>query len=275
MKRLLALLLCALMVSMLAACSNKEDETAAPGEGDKIVTEITVNDDTFVFADVDSESVRITGFRTANDTAHEVVIPAYLDGKLVVEIGQQAFESLSSISKITFPTEADFLAGNADFVMAEYSLTIGNYAFRGCDNLREITIPAYVKSIGELAFYECVSLSSVTFTEGGLLNKIPKAAFAGCTALESVTVPGNVKVVDYGAFFECDGLQTVTLCDGVVEVGAQAFQKCEKLATVTLAASVTMVGNKALAGCTALTAVNYSGSSEQVLNYIDELNLPQ
>lgn len=275
MKRLVALLLCVLMLAMLAACSKKEEKNTGDKDDEKIITEVTVNGDTFKFSEVDGDSVRITGFDTANDIAHEVAIPAYLDGKLVVEISEEAFGRKSSISKLVFPTEADFLAGNADFVMADYALKIEKAAFRGCDNLTELTIPAYVKEIGELAFYECSLLRSVTFEDGGKLAEIKKATFACCPALESVTVSGNVKVIGQAAFFECKKLENVTLADGVVELGAQSFQGCEKLASVNLPASVTMIGNLALADCDVLTAVNYNGTSEQVLNYIDELNLPQ
>ena len=159
--------------------------------------------------------------------------------------------------------------------MAEYSLTIKEGAFRGCDNLTELTIPAYVREIGILAFYECSLLRSVTFADGGQLTKLERVTFAYCPSLESVTIPGNVKVIGQGAFLNCGKLQNLVLGDGVVELSAQAFQNCETLATVNLPATVTMVGNMALAGCDALTAVNYNGTSEQVLGYIDELNLPQ
>ncbi len=273
MKRLFALLLCVLMISMLAACSPAEEESNGDDD-EKIVTSVTQNGDTFHFADVDGDSVRITGFETTNDAAHEVTIPAYLDGKLVVAISKDAFGSLSSISKIVFPTEEDFLAGNADFVMAEYSLSIAEYAFRGCDNLVEVMIPAYVNELGQGAFYECGSLKSVTF-EIGLLNKIEKATFWMCSSLERVTIPGSIKVIGQAAFFTCTALESVILEEGVVELGTQVFQRCAKLETVELASTVTLVGIKALAECSALTAVNYAGASEQVLNYIDELNLPQ
>ena len=274
MKRLFALLLCVLMLSALAACSQKEDDNVKAKEEEEIITSVTQNGDTFIFADVDSETVRITGFKTTNGAAHKVTVPAYLDGKLVVEISTEAFGSNSSISEIVFPTEADFLAGDDAFVMAEYSLTIEAYAFRGCDNLKSITIPAYVNEIGEGAFYECGLLESVTFEEGRL-DKIAKATFMDCESLVNVTIPGSIKVLGQGAFFSCAKLETVTLAEGVAEVGAQAFEHCDKLATVNLASTVTYVGNKAIIKGDALSAVNYDGSSEQVLNYIDELNLPQ
>ena len=40
--------------------------------------------------------------------------------------------------------------------------SIGNDAFRYCESLASVTIPASVTSIGNSAFYSCTSLSSVT-----------------------------------------------------------------------------------------------------------------
>ena len=48
---------------------------------------------------------------------------------------------------------------------------IGNYAFYGCESLKEITIPDSVTSIGYGAFKWCFSLSSITF-EGRPLEDI-------------------------------------------------------------------------------------------------------
>lgn len=273
MRRIFALLLCVLMISALAACKDKGED----GNGQKTekppVTSVVQNGDVFHFVDVDSETVRITRFETENDKAHEVTIPAYLDGKLVVAIDAEAFASKSSISKINFPTEADLKAGNPEFDMAAYSLSIAECAFRGCDNLVSVTIPAYVNTIGGAAFYECIALESVTFEAGSKLSKLETATFWGCASLKAVTIPGNVKSIGKGAFFECFELQSVTLEEGVAEIGLQAFQRCKKLESVNVASTVTLVLEDALSGCEALTTVTYNGTSEQVLAYISGLNL--
>ena len=54
--------------------------------------------------------------------------------------------------------------------------TIGSKAFYGFSKLKQIEIPNCVKSIGDMAFYEC-ALTSVIFSDG--LQSIGKQAF--CT----------------------------------------------------------------------------------------------
>ena len=62
--------------------------------------------------------------------------------------------------------------------------TMGNDAFRNCDNLTSVTIGDSVTSIGEEAFYQCQSLTSVTI--GDSVTTIGNYAFYYCTSLTSV-----------------------------------------------------------------------------------------
>lgn len=41
--------------------------------------------------------------------------------------------------------------------------SIGDYAFGECENLRNITIPAGIKNIGNMAFSYCINLSEVNY----------------------------------------------------------------------------------------------------------------
>lgn len=50
-----------------------------------------------------------------------------------------------------------------------------------------------MKSIGDLAFYNCVSLTDVKLNEG--LAEIGIGAFSRCSSLESIVVPASVRIV--------------------------------------------------------------------------------
>ena len=88
MKKLLAILLAALMVFSFAACNDKNDKNDNDDEKyrDKtvIIDHESLNNgvDTFYYENVDSETVIIVGFSTTNDKMHSVKIPA--DRKSVV-----------------------------------------------------------------------------------------------------------------------------------------------------------------------------------------------
>ena len=259
MKKLLAILLAGLMVFSIVACGDKNKQDANDDEKYRdttvVVDSATYGSDTFYFENVDSETVIISKFSTTNDKAHDVTIPAYLmvpgnereqepDQYLrVVGIGKLAFQTTSSISTLTFPTEAAYREHNAQFDINAHTFSIAEYAFRDCVALETLNVPAYVNEIGKGAFINCSSLKTLTFEDGSKLEQIQDSAFANCISLECVTTPASIKVIGTGAFFECKSLSSVTVNEGTLVIGKQAFQKCAALASVKLPASLGIYTN--------------------------------
>ena len=118
----------------------------------------------------------------------------------------------------------------------------------GCDNkeLQEAVIPEGVTRIGDSAFQDCASLTSVTIPEG--VTEIGNSAFNGCSSLTSVTIPEGVTEIGVWAFSDCDSLTSVTIPEGVTEIGESAFNGCSSLTSVTIPASVNIVGEDAFKG---------------------------
>jgi hypothetical protein len=67
--------------------------------------------------------------------------------------------------------------------------SIGDNAFRDCYSLTSVTIPDSVISIGDKAFRDCSSLTSVTIPDSVI--SIGYCAFDGCTSLMGVYFEGN------------------------------------------------------------------------------------
>ena len=67
---------------------------------------------------------------------------------------------------------------------------IGDGAFSDCTSLTSITIPNGVTSIGWNAFSDCTSLTSVVIPDG--VTSIDDSTFYGCTSLTSITIPDSV-----------------------------------------------------------------------------------
>ena len=78
-----------------------------------------------------------------------------------------------------------------------------------------------VTSIGDVAFENCDSLTSVTIPDS--VTTIGDGAFAWCDSLTSVTIPDSVTTIGDWAFAWCDSLTSVTIPDSVESIGYQAF----------------------------------------------------
>ncbi|MBR6189061.1 MAG: leucine-rich repeat protein [Prevotella sp.] len=137
-------------------------------------------------------------------------------------------------------------------------------AFYECTNLKSVTIPDGVTTIGLRAFAYCSSLSSVTF--GNSVTTIGESAFQYCSGLTSFTLPNSVTTFGRGAFYKCTGLTSVTLPNSLTAIGAAVFQDCTGLTSVNIPNSVKGIGNNAFENCSSLTTVNIPNS----VTYIGE-----
>lgn len=153
---------------------------------------------------------------------------------------------------------------------------IGSETFYGCSNLKEITIPDTVSSIGGLAFEGTGWLDaqrkknplvcygkfvldgrsckgSVSIPDG--ITKIAERAFEENKAITDVKVPSGVTHIGKEAFYNCSGLNYVQLPDTVKTVDEYAFGECGKLISVNLPDTLSELGEGAFAECTALTFI--------------------
>ena len=99
----------------------------------------------------------------------------------------------------------------------EYSVTsIGDLAFYSCSGLTSVTIPASVLSIGRYAFENCSGLTAIYIPYS--VTSIGNYAFDGCSSLTSVTIPASVTSIGTCAFQGCSGLTAVTINSNSIEV---------------------------------------------------------
>ena len=141
----------------------------------------------------------------------------------------------------------------------EFSVTsIGEKAFYECRSLTSVTIPNSVTSIGNDAFAGCSGLTSITIPSS--VTSIGDRAFSGCTGLTSVTIPGSVTSIGSEAFSDCGGLTSVTIGNGVTSIGDYAFDGCSGLTSIIIPNSVTSIGGGAFTCCSGLTSVTIPNS---------------
>lgn len=214
----------------------------------------------YTFAvNADGESVTITGVTSQRDF---YVLPkeAVIDGKkyTVNAIGNGAFAGNRLITAY-LPTSVK---------------TISDNAFDGCVNLTSVTqvgssdeamFPASVTSIGNYAFEGCGKLN-VTFGEAKALTTIGDNAFYGCISLQHVEFAQDSALGYIGkeAFME-SGVSVVDLAGTkVTEIGYSAFEGCMSLAKLTLPETLSIININAFYGCTNLSDVSVSGTAKSI-----------
>ena len=172
--------------------------------------------------------------------------------------------------------------------------SVGDYAFRSCNNLTSIMISNSVTSIGNSAFFYCTSLTSVTipdnvtsienyaFAYTGLksitipdsVTNIGNYAFAGCKDLTSITIPDSVTSIGNSAFYNCSSLTSITIPDSVTSIGTATFSGCKNLTSITIPDSVTSIGKDAFKNCSSLQTISLScKSSLKKSDFGDQANL--
>ena len=138
-------------------------------------------------------------------------------------------------------------------IIEEGVTTICNYAFYGCTELTDATIPAGVTSVGDFAFKDCYSLTSASLPEG--VTYIGNHAFSLCYNLEETNIPASVQSIGFEAYYRCGKITGITLPDSLTYMDAFAFRGCTGLTAVTIPAGLTGIETGAFAECTGLTVV--------------------
>ena len=180
----------------------------------------------------------------------------------VTSIGNAAFSKCESLTNINIPDSVIKMEGNP-FASWHGSLSIESksfiyendvlfnadktiiIAYRADDE--SYNIPNTVTSIGNAAFYECKSLTSINIPDS--VTNIGRSAFGWCESLTSVNIPNSVTSIGNEAFRRCESLTSINIPDSVTSIGDEAFYECYLLTSINIPDSVTSIGFHAFYGC--------------------------
>ena len=98
---------------------------------------------------------------------------------------------------------------------------IGENAFKGNRNVKEIILGENIRTIAENAFYNCSVLESVTLPDG--VTSIGDSAFQGCRELKKVNIPAGVSFIPAYCFAYCRSLSEISIGENIQSIGESAF----------------------------------------------------
>ena len=179
------------------------------------LTSVTINSDAIVSEDYEYNSNISHKFGSQ--------VTEYIIGNHVKGIGRYAFCDCSSLTSVTIGESVTSIGNNAflgcsSLIKTNYTGDIAGWCNIGFDDnpmcyshnfyindqeIKDLVIPESVTSIGDVAFYGCSSLTSVTIGES--VKSIGWNAFYGCSSLTSITCKAATPPTISSAF---DGVST-------------------------------------------------------------------
>ncbi|MDE5765419.1 MAG: leucine-rich repeat domain-containing protein [Ruminococcus sp.] len=185
--------------------------------------------------------------------------PSVLSGEFtipdgVTTIGNSAFRECNELTAIN---------------ISDSVITIDNSAFRGCHNLTSVNIPVNIKNIGIYVFYDTdlkeinvsadnnyyCSVDNILYTKD-----MSEIVFVCPSALSGeFTIPDGVTTIGDGAF-ELTSLISVDIPDSVTTMGAFAFDWCQSLTSVNISNNITTIGENSFTSCSSLISVDIPAS---------------
>ena len=152
------------------------------------------------------------------------------DGKNIMTIGERAFADNTKITKVIIPKSVT---------------EIGEYAFVGCTNLKEI---CFVSDADD-------DYTADGFVSASELKLIRKYAFKGCGSLETLDLR-HCKVISiaHEAFADCVKLKEIIKSTAIGTAYDRAFMGCSSLQSIDLS-GLHVAGRNVFSGCTSLTSI--------------------
>ena len=280
MLAVMALMVCALAISVSAAPQNYQSYEAELVSGEKITVyqaqawdqwqgRIWVTDVMYTEAPADSEGtyptvdwaeIKVLDFTNAwghvyNEATGEHELKRGTNGSM--HVCKTSFTSanavnlekvITGVAKIIIGATFTGAPALKEIVIDNALVEIGYNAFDNCPSLTTVTVKEGTSftTLGQQSFKRCVSLETVDFI--GTLTSMGGNVFDGCTNLKTVEWPTGVTKISDGTFNGCTSLE-FEIPSWITSIGGSAFKNCDTLVSVTIPDGVTSLGNYVFSRC--------------------------
>ena len=197
----------------------------------------------------------------------EVALPASVE----LQIG--AFEGCNNIKSVT--ASADVISAFPYARLEKIVINGGDHihesAFMGYTALREISLPASIKKIENLAFNGCENLEAVCIRDLAAWCAIDfgpsdanplryaKKLYLKNELVSDLVIPEGVLKISPRAFDGCRSITSITLPASLTEIGEGAF-RATSIKTLSIGAGVSVIEKYAFYGCSSLRDIHIAMS---------------
>lgn len=286
MKKILAILVSAVMALSLTACSDGNEDPARPDKESS-----SKHKDSSYSGDISGDDDPFEDLNSDDEPLQEPVKPLTMWDILpeieVTPVSEFKYEYDSSLGgiivtdytgesiRVRIPDKFDGepVVG-IDFDSVEKELTeivvpetvkIFNISRKIYNAIKYVNVPSGIEE-SRLSWEpnndDHLSLTGVYISNG--MTEIGSNFFVNLTSLTSVNIPNSVTEIGRSAFSHCTSLTSVTIPNSVTEIDRWAFVGCTNLKSVTIPNSVTEIGYETFAGCTSLASVTIPNSVTKI-----------
>lgn len=159
--------------------------------------------------------------------------PCLAGGKFQYSLSEKGVLKITGKGKlesVNFPREGIDFHEAKRVVIDEGITEIEGLYFFVFRNVEELTLPDSLKTIGNNAFCNNVSLKKVTF--GKNIEKIGKDTFDNCRQLKTVILPDSVKKIGESAFSRCTRLEKLVIPASLKSWRKDITEQCPSLKTI-------------------------------------------
>lgn len=144
--------------------------------------------------------------------------PRFVNTQVTLSATSSVFQNCTSLESINLPQSLTY---------------IGSNFFKGCTNLKQVSVSDKCISIGDSCFENCSSLTEFKFPDS--LESIGRYSFASSALSGTINLPDKVRFVGERAFQSCKGIEQFIFSDNCsLMVEAGALCECSNLKVITI-----------------------------------------